>query len=497
MSILTYLQTDLLPNIFDRIDFLTAGIFLPLAILYAILGLDELFVDLYFWIRRLGPRKLSANDIIEMNSLPEKKMAIMVAGWQEETVLGGMVKGNLQGIHYENYDFFLGVYPNDKGTFKVAKKLEKVHSNVHVVINTEEGPTCKGQMLNQVVREIKRYEKDHDSQFDVIMFHDCEDIIHPLALKLINIYAEDYDFIQVPVFSLPVKISNLVAGTYMDEFSESHLKNLAVRNKMKCAIPSAGVGTAMSRKLVQTFLGKQNGNLMNPGALTEDYELGMLSPRFGLKSVFACAYYKNLNGEKEFIATREYFPKSFWRSVRQKSRWTLGIVFQGTKNLGWGKTLKENYFLYRDRKGVFTTPLALVAMFIFGYGIIRMSVNPESYLSVSVLYPSLNNCIPYLVGFNVTLLLNRFFQRFYFGQFVYGIIIGLFSPFRFVLGNFVNAFASCKAIDQWVKSKITGKAPVWIKTTHEIPQDFSAGSGSGLIDSLVMKPANLDQTTHK
>ncbi len=51
------------------------------------------------------------------------------------------------------------------------------------------------------------------------------------------------------------------------------------------------------------------------------------------------------------ICVREYFPDTFSTAVRQKSRWIIGIVFQGFKTHKWTSSLTLNYFLWRDRKG--------------------------------------------------------------------------------------------------------------------------------------------------
>jgi Glycosyltransferase like family 2 len=72
------------------------------------------------------------------------KIAVFVANWHEEDVLGKMVEGNLARIQAPEVSFFLGVYPNDTGTVRVAKELEAKHPDrVRVVINTLPGPTSE------------------------------------------------------------------------------------------------------------------------------------------------------------------------------------------------------------------------------------------------------------------------------------------------------------------------------------------------------------------
>src|SRR6266480_74683 len=73
----------------------------------------------------------------------------------EEDVLGKMVEGNLARIRVPEVSFFLGVYPNDAGTLRVAQELELKHpGRVRVIVNRLAGPTSKGQMLNEMFAQV-------------------------------------------------------------------------------------------------------------------------------------------------------------------------------------------------------------------------------------------------------------------------------------------------------------------------------------------------------
>ena len=58
---------------------------------------------------------------------------------------------------------------------------------------------------------------------------------------------------------------------------------------------------------------------------------------------------------------REFFPDTFRTSYRQKARWRLGIAFQGWGSMGWRGSLATKYFLFRDRKGIVTSIVAVLA----------------------------------------------------------------------------------------------------------------------------------------
>ena len=168
---------------------------LSVSVLIAISSIDDAFIDLAaLGIVRLGAPGPAAEAAA---SLPWT--AVFVANWHEEDVLGKMVEGNLARITDPAVSLFLGVYPNDTGTLRVAKELEaKYPDRVHVIVNTLEGPTSKGQMLNEMFNQV--FGKEHCPE--VAVLHDSEDVIDPRTFQIYGEYARNgYDFIQVPVFS--------------------------------------------------------------------------------------------------------------------------------------------------------------------------------------------------------------------------------------------------------------------------------------------------------
>lgn len=447
-------------------DAAVLGSTIPILLLFVVFGLDDFLIDLCAWILRVRPTEITPKELGRIHRMPEKNLAIMVAAWKEDGILRQMIRGNLSSIDYQNYSFFLGVYPNDQATREEAEELAAQIPNVHVIVNPLEGPTCKGQMLNVVVRGIFQWEAKLGTRFDAMLIHDSEDLIHAQEFKLVNRDLDHNDFVQIPVFSLPVSPFAWVAGIYIDEFAEAHTKSVLVRNRLGVAIPSAGVGTAISRKLVQSFIQSQSGDLLNMGSLTEDYELGLTTRKFNVHSSFSCHYI--LTGKrKNFIATREYFPKALGASVRQKSRWTLGIAFQGLKNLGWSGSFLHRYFLFRDRKGPFCNALVMVSLIFLAYSGVRNLVTPGFLASQGEL--------PYLEvlgGVNLFFMINRLLSRMWSVRSIYGWKLAILSPVRWPLANLINFLATYKAIHQYYSSKLSGKQPRWIKTDHELPAEF-------------------------
>ncbi|MNL05018.1 bacteriophage N4 adsorption protein B [compost metagenome] len=360
----------------------------------------------------------------------------------------------------------MGVYPNDIPTWEAARKLEDIYPHkVSVIVNSKPGPTSKGQMLNEMARQILASEKILGKTFDLFLMQDSEDVLHPYSLSLMNYYSSQADFVQIPVFSFDVPAKSLVGGVYIDEFSESHTKDLLVRESLGAAIPSAGVGTLIGRALMKELQAYQEGDFLKEDTLTEDYHLGMMTKELGFKSKFACVQYEKENGALEFIATREYFPSEIQASMRQKSRWTLGIAFQGMENLSWRGNFVDRYFMWRDRRGPLNSILIVLSTILLA---LFIGLNATDQLPEILKGP----------GFQALLVLNLFNMSLRLVQRMRAVArtnarvhIAL-VPVRWLLANYINIGATIKAYRQYQQSQKTGERPAWIKTEHRLPEHF-------------------------
>ncbi len=434
---------------------------------YAFFALDDLIVDFVATLFGLGPKEVKEEEQRALRALPEKRIAIIIPAWKEADVIARMVAGNSKRVEYANYHFFVGLYPNDHESIAKIAELTAKDPRIQAIINPKPGPTSKGQMLNVVVRDILAYERESGFEFGAFLMHDAEDIIHPFSLKILNREVESYDFIQVPVFSLPVPNRRLVAGVYADEFAENHLKELLVREKMKAAVPSAGVGTLLSRELILHFL-RTHGELFNQNTVTEDYDLGIRAHQRGFRPHVVCRYLTNAAGKKDFVATREYFPRFFQRSIRQKTRWTVGITFQGWKNLGWCGSLANRYFLYRDRRGIVAN-VGGVAGYLVAMAM-GIGVASEAAWTHSSLFHT--DGFKALVAANLLFMIVRFAQRLRFTAMIYGLRVALFAAPRWPVGIVINAFATMGAARQEAVARLYHKPIAWAKTEHELPEMF-------------------------
>ena len=147
-------------------------------------GLDDLFVDLVFILRGRKPFPWPAE--AELAGARQRPIAILVPLWQEQDVIGQMLAHNLAVIRYSNYQFFVGVYPNDRHTVSAVSEAARADPRVQVAVCPHPGPTSKADCLNRAYHRMLEYETRHGVHFDIVVTHDAEDLIHPESLRLIN-----------------------------------------------------------------------------------------------------------------------------------------------------------------------------------------------------------------------------------------------------------------------------------------------------------------------
>jgi adsorption protein B len=428
---------------------------LIVSILINVSSFDDAFIDLLgFGIQRYSFRR--SPDTYDIPWL-----AVFVANWHEEAVLGRMVEGNLARIQIPSVMLYLGVYPNDIGTRDVALALaEKYPDRVRVIINSLPGPTSKGQMLNEMFLQVFSVADAPE----LVVLHDSEDVIDPRTFKVYAAYSVEYDFIQTPVFSLNCKNRSRVAATYMDEFAERHTREMVVRNAVGATIPSAGVGTCMSRRLIRHFI-RMRGNVLMTGCVTEDYILGVEAKRAGFRSAFAAVSADETKG-LDFVATREFFPKSLEASIKQKTRWVYGINFEAMHKLGWRGDPWDVYFFVRDRKGIITNflaPISLVFLILIVLRVIDpadMPADAEAVFELSV-------------SINLVFMVTRYLIRVAACRQVYGYFDFIGVAIRWPIALYINMVAVYRAWKTYLgESNFASKCIVWSKTTHELPEDF-------------------------
>lgn len=490
------------------LDYLYGLRYLALGLMWVMLvfAIDDIFVDLYYWLRRLRRRwfvyrnrdKFDEQDLI---GVKEKPLAIMVPAWQEVGVVGKMAELAASELDYENYQIFVGTYPNDSATQSDVDAVCQRFPNVHKVVCARPGPTSKADCLNNIISSILAFEQKTKVKFAGFIMHDAEDVVSAMELRLFNYLLDSKDLIQLPVYPFSRSPWHFTAGHYLDEFSEMHGKDMVVREAMVGQVPSAGVGTCFSRRAILKLSEEGEGLPFDIQSLTEDYDIGFRMKQWGMEEVFVHFSVSDLKyasfAEKSksrsyaggnVVCVREYFPETLSTAVRQKSRWIIGIVFQGLQAHKWSRDWKMNYFLWRDRKGViahFVSFLAtLVAIHILALWAVQ-ALYPDGYRFMSIFFDGGLSSV--LIQANFWFFVNRIVQRMIFVRRYYGVFQALVSPLRLFWGNFINFLANLRAISQVIKQGWNPRRVAWDKTEHEYPTVSERVPGQSLGSILVGK----------
>lgn len=486
---------------------------------------DDFFLDAFYWVRELWlwPQRGRTPVTISAQSLREREeqwLAIMVPAWKEYDVIAKMVENTLATMEYTRFIIFAGAYRNDaETTTEVERMVRRYPGRVVRAAVTHDGPTCKADCLNTIIQTIIRHEAGHGIRFAGVIMHDCEDVIHPLELKYFNHFIVDQDLVQLPVLSLERKWYEWVAGTYMDDFSETHQKDLVARQALTGTVPGAGVALCYSRRAIEAVMKVRGESPFNTSTLTEDYDFSFRLRELGMREAFVhfpicenAEPAQNAEGKTrtrwhlgrrkgtrpQLLATREYFPSTFRTAYRQRARWVLGIAFQGWLQMGWNGNLITRYMFFRDRKGVLTALFSILAYVLSLNYLVLGALSAKGVLTIpdgTFVVGSI--WMQDLLAVNAALLVNRLAQRMYFVGRLNGPLQGVLCLPRLVVNNFINFFSVCRAWKIFLIYCLTGKPIAWDKTQHTYLSNDALGRtrcklGETLIKWEVLTQAQLD-----
>ena len=433
------------------LSFIANELLLFAACFYLLLGIDDLLVDLGWLFKG---RKPDDEFQAVAGGMGDRKIAVFVAAWQESEVIGAMVSNARKQWGNSNYCIFVGCYPNDPDTQNAVDPY--VDDWVCKVVGPHDGPTSKADCLNQIWRAMLN--RDDHADFTTVLLHDAEDLVHPREIEVFSQFSKHYDFLQIPVVPLPDKKSPWVAGHYLDEFAEAHQKELPFRQCLGASLPSAGTGCAVSIKALRSIALRKDDNPFDAASLTEDYELGLSLWQAGFQSRFL-----RLRDpvDESLIAIRSHFPDNIRASIRQKTRWIMGIALTGWDRVGWHGGLAEHWMRWRDRR-ILLSSMVMMA----GYS--------GAILSIAILANggqlAVNSVVVSLLQINMTLLIWRWAMRAIFTARQYRIGQGLMSIPRALMGNLIAISSSASALFSYGRYLLTGHVR-WNKTSHRFPTD--------------------------
>ncbi len=443
--------------VLDGFDRGVAEVALFAAVIILLGGIDDVVMDLLWW-RVRGPEP----DRLALPPAPPLSLAIFVPAWDEQAVIGAMLRATLARYDHPDYRLYVGCYPNDPGTIHAVRSVAAEDARVRVAVGRRDGPTTKADCLNRLWRALLEDEGAAGRRAAAIVLHDAEDVVDPAALRVFDDQLRDAALVQLPVVPLIDPHHRLVSGHYADEFAEAHRRDLVVRSALGAAVPLAGVGCAIRRDALDR-LAAESGVPFEPQSLTEDYELGLRVAALGLPARFV-RIREGAGGR--LVATRAYFPDTIDTAVRQKARWVTGIALLGWDRTGWGARRHgaEYWMRMRDRRGLLAV-LALIAAYLalVGWG-----------LSTLAHLVTQSDAAPYGIGLRVLLVLNggllcwRLLARALHTAAEHGWGEGCRAVPRAVVSNYVAMLAARRALGRYLTS-FGGLPPAWDKTVHRFP----------------------------
>lgn len=474
---------------------LLEGFVAILLIGFLVSGLDDLVFDVVYWGRRILKGKFDSDiNLSELTAVPEARVAVFLPAWQEGDVVWDTLLYNGKIIEYGNYDVFVGTYPNDAATQRCVDLAADWLPNVHKAVNPRPGPTTKADNLNAMTDAMVAREEALGIRYDFIVLHDAEDVFHPLELKLLNYHFArgEVDLVQMPIFPLPPQYRDFTAATYMDQFAEVQTKDLHVRSAIGGFVPSCGVATGISRAALDLLKAEDwSGRAFDPDALTEDYEVGLKLTFFGMRGVYIRQrviedvpdreFRANpVTPDPEWVATWANFPHQWKAAVRQRARWSLGIVFQSRRQESKGQRWVDRWLLFHDRKALWAYPLVTLG-YLF---VLLVAVTEVARRTFAPDFAPLAGFPDWLwIGVLVTgvLFVNRLVQRMLAVRRVYGLEQGLLSILRQPWDNITNIAALARAAYQFTRARVRGQSLVWDKTAHVTPAILRLRIGQLLI----------------
>jgi adsorption protein B len=456
---------DIAAWLFTALAFSAREIALFAAFGFLVLGTSDLVVDLLWlklWLSGDLGRIIFADKsdgMLSEGGAPSGLMAVFIPAWDEAGVIEQMLSGALKRFSSADFRIYVGCYPNDPETIAAVRRI--TDPRVRLVIGTAQGPTTKADCLNRLWEALLDDERAEGRRARAIILHDAEDVVPSEELAIFDRLIGRFDLVQLPVLPLIDPNSRWIAGHYIDEFSESHAKELVVRVAVGAGLPSAGVGCAFARDCLEQLAQRAGGLPFDAESLTEDYELGLRLRAMGGRAAFV----RSLNAERRsVVATREYFPGTIDGAVRQKARWMAGIALSGWDRLGWTGGLAERWMRLRDRQSVLAALILLA-----GYcALLSWALLEACDILLGVTAPAMSDALRLLLDINAFLFTWRLAMRFGFVTRAYGWCEGLRSLPRVVVGNAIAMLAARRAVLGYLHFRRTGRMR-WDKTIHAYP----------------------------
>ncbi len=468
-------------------------------------GIDDILIDIIWMVRWCYRRltfyrynkpmdirafknkyDLNYSDLRKNQKTQYKYHAIFIPAWREADVIGEMLNGCMRVWKNSTiaHRIYVGCYPNDNDTITQVIKAARFNPNISLILCKSDGPTTKADCLNQLWRAMLRDELKQGIKAKSIILHDAEDRPHADSLVIFDKLIGKNDIVQLPVIPIAAPGSPLISGHYCDEFCESHGKTMVVREAIGAALPLAGVGCAIERNCLGRWALNKNGLPFAGDSVAEDYELGIQIGSAGRGAILV----RMKDNHGQLIGTQSYFPTTLEGSIKQKSRWVMGIALLGWDRLGWGTesrnqpiaherrsssakkyplrlpyNLSENWMRLRDRRGIFaafTICSAYIMLLLSGLLLIAQYAGYYNFESLSEPMQFMMLCSSFLM-------LWRLFMRSAFLYYHYGFVQACYALPRMMISNIISILAARRAVILYYKYCFGGSI-IWDKTRHDM-----------------------------
>lgn len=448
----------MLSTVLAVVDLLARELMLFAGIWMAVGLVDELAVEALWVILKLRGQGKAPRFAPPPDMRLRGPCAVFMPCWEEAGIVGTTLRRCIAVWPYADVRIFVGVYANDPATKSVVSAAASADARIVPVILPRDGPTTKADCLNALYLALERHEQATRTLTRFVLLHDAEDFVHPLALALVDQSLENADYVQLPVIPEMRRGARWIGGHYGDEFAESHLKTMVVRDWLETAVPAAGVGCAFKRDLLGRIANLRGHSApFAADSLTEDYELGLLVSALGGRGRFVRAR----DAQGALIATRECFPHTLEAAIRQKARWLHGIAFQGWERIGWARRPAELWMRARDRRGPMIMMVLLAAYLQIPLWSMLMIAEATGAYRAPPLSPELFA----LVWVGLAGMGWRLLVRIGFTTRQYGWREGLCSMPRQVLANIIAILSGMRALRDYCAT-LRGAPVVWDKTEH-------------------------------
>lgn len=460
----------MLHEVFQFLEIAQHELLLFSAVFLLLGALDELCVDAIWAVRRIYRQhnfyRTSPPLLAHQLPLPrdQKLLAVFVPVWAEAEVIGAMLHNCTRSWSGSrcHYRIYVGCYPNDLQSAKAVMDAARSNDRIRLVLVGHDGPTTKADCLNRLWHALLADEIASGFKAKAIILHDAEDAVHADELHVFNCLVSKGGAVQLPVIPVRTQYSRWISGHYCDEFAEAHGKNLVVREALGAPLPLAGVGCAIERNLMGRLAQINGGKPFDQNSLTEDYELGIRIGAVGGRTIMA----RILDDHGRLVGTRACFPDTLSTSVRQKTRWSIGIALAGWDRLGWKGNVAQKWMLLQDRKSIFAAILLIAAyLSIILTGL--LAIADFQGLHRPSAFPKL---LVWLLWLNFGFLLWRLGVRAAFVAAIYGPNEALLSIPRSFVSNIIAIMAARRAAGTYIRHCF-GAPLFWDKTAHHYIPD--------------------------